>query len=136
MNGLDNFMVLTGRLTKAPKVGQGKVKYAFYTLAINKKNKTIYVPVSAFGTEADYAEANLTKGTLIQIVGEPDTDKDGKMIVIVNSQALKGTVMYKRNTNSDNVDKGYSNVEQVFDKVVDKEFTPVLPGEDDGDVPF
>ena len=55
----DTNQVTTGRLTADPKIGSGKVKYAFYSIAINKQfkdfKKTTFVNIAAFGKEADYA---------------------------------------------------------------------------------
>lgn len=122
-----NNVTLTGRLTHPPRIGQGKTKYAFYSIAINKQfgdyKKTVYVNIAAFGKEADYVEAYLDKGKKVHIIGELSTDKNGKLMVIANSQALKENPLYLK----DNNDANYSYNE------VDDEFKPVV---DDDDIPF
>lgn len=96
-----NFVTLSGRLTADPKVGIGKVKYAFYSIAINKtfnnSKKVTYVNIAAFGNEADYVEAFMKKGKKVMIRGELDVDKNGKLMVVANEQSVKENVLYQRN---------------------------------------
>ncbi|QUH22095.1 single-stranded DNA-binding protein [Alkaliphilus sp. B6464] len=88
-----NKIVLTGRLTHPPRTGMGKIKYAFYSIAVNKQykdhKKTTYVNVAAFGNNADYVEHNLNKGNKVKIVGELSTDSNGELMVVAENQELK-----------------------------------------------
>lgn len=139
-----NQVTLSGRLTADPRIGMGKVKYAFYSIAINKqfknsdKKSTTYVNIAAFGREADYAEAYLRKGKKVHIVGELNVDKKGKLMVIANEQALKDNVLYQRHQNINNsTENVQSDLEEYrpFTEVADDgAFTPVYP--DDADIPF
>jgi single-stranded DNA-binding protein len=137
-----NQITLSGRLTADPKIGIGKVKYAFYSIAINKQfkdyKKTTYVNVAAFSKEADYAEAFLRKGKKVNIVGELDVDKQGKLMVVANEQALRENVLYQRNQDKTNTEEKESESKKQYkpftDIADDDSFTPVYP---DGDeVPF
>jgi len=137
-----NQVTLSGRLTSDPKVGVKKVKYAFYSIAINKQfnnsKKTTYVNIAAFGKEADYVEAFLKKGKKVHVDGELSVDKQGKLMVIANEQALRENIMYQRNSNEPNIEKSQSESQEEYkpftDITDDGSFTPVYP--EDNDIPF
>lgn len=138
-----NQVTLTGRLTADPKIGLGKVKYAFYSIAINKRfkdfKKTTFVNIAAFGKEADYAEAFLSKGKKVHIIGELNIDKQGKLMVVANEQALRENVLYQRNQNKDSSEETQTSSQEdeykpFTDIADDGSFTPIYP--DDSDIPF
>lgn len=138
-----NQITLSGRLTADPKTGTGKVKYAFYSIAINKQfkdyKKTTYVNIAAFGKEADYAEAYLRKGKKVNIVGELDVDKNGKLMVIANEQAIRENVLYQKKQNKvNNTEENKSEPQEEYKPFTgvadDGSFTPILP--DDEEMPF
>lgn len=138
-----NQVTLTGRLTADPKIGSGKVKYAFYSIAINKRfkdfKKTTFVNIAAFGKEADYAETFLSKGKKVHIIGELNVDKQGKLMVVANEQALRENVLYQRNQNKNSSEETQTNSQEeeykpFTDIADDGSFTPIYP--DDDDIPF
>ena len=67
-----NLVILVGRLTGEPKINNGNTKVAKYTLAIDrptKEKQTDFIPCTAFGKNADFAEKYLKQGTKIAIEG-------------------------------------------------------------------
>lgn len=82
-----NSITLTGRLSKDPAVKQiqsqkGPVAMAGFPLVVkrNHTNKVFVVMVSAYGSNAAFAEKYLKKGTKIMVTGElnitPVKDKE------------------------------------------------------------
>lgn len=133
-----NQVTLSGRLTSDPRVGTGKVKYAFYSIAINKTfndtKKTTFVNIAAFGQEADYTEAFLKKGKKVHITGELSVDKQGKLMVIANEQAVKENVLYRNSQTNDTPSEPKEEYKPFTEVSDDGSFTPVYPGDDE--VPF
>ena len=97
-----NSVVLSGRLTKEPKIsGEGDKKVAFYTLAVERKKKAEngeekadFISIKAFGKTADFVQNWLHKGTKMIIRGHIQTgsytNKDGVTVyttdVVVDDQ--------------------------------------------------
>lgn len=140
-----NQVTVSGRLTRDPKIGQGKVKYAFYSIAINNefngKKKTIFVDISAFGKEADFAEAYLKKGKKVHVTGELDFDQNKRLKITAREQSVKENVLYKnerQNANTLRVNIKNNDEEDDYhpftDISSDGSFAPVLPN--DNEVPW
>lgn len=80
-----NIVVVMGRLTKDPKIAYSKNEegtcVARYTLAVDKPGRRVegkkpnFFPCVAFGTQAEYAEKNLKKGSKICVTGRLNTDE-------------------------------------------------------------
>lgn len=139
-----NQVTISGRLTRDPLVGQGKVKYAFYSIAINKQfnnNKTTtFVNVAAFGYEADFAEAHLKKGKKVHITGELSVDKQGKLMVVASEQSVRDNILYRNegqtaSSQSSPFETDTETEYQPFTNVSsDGSFSPVIP--DDKSLPW
>ena len=72
-----NSITLMGRLARDPDVRQvqtqkGTMNVAGFPLVVkrNKTNKAFVVMISAFGTNADFVQKYLVKGTKIMLTGE------------------------------------------------------------------
>ena len=141
-----NQVSISGRLTKDPLVGQGKVKYAFYSIAINRyfnnSKSTTFVNVAAFGQEADYAEAYLKKGKKVHVTGQLRADKQGKLMVVANEQSVRDNVLYrdqKQNVSetasfsphASDIPENEEQYQPFTDVASDGLFTPVLPDENE-----
>ena len=66
-----NTITLTGRLTKDPEPGstRGGTSVCELRIALNDRNGTVYVPVTAYGTLAETSARYLTKGRLVAVTG-------------------------------------------------------------------
>lgn len=96
-----NQVILMGRLTADPKINEGNIKVASYTLAVerrkkaeNGQNEADFITCKAFSKSADFAQNWLHKGTKIIVRGRLQTgkytNKDGQTVyttdVIVDDQ--------------------------------------------------
>lgn len=101
-----NKVILMGRLTRDPEVhysqGETPIKVTNYTLAVknsyskNTEDNTDFIPVVAFGNQAEFAEKYLKKGRMIIISGRMHNDRwqdsehinHSKHEVIVDNQEI------------------------------------------------
>tara|TARA_R100000664_G_C2754836_1_gene142487 strand:- start:1032 stop:1379 length:348 start_codon:yes stop_codon:yes gene_type:complete len=94
-----NVVTLVGNLGKDPKIFDGSVKVAKFSIATNefvkKEKKTEWHNIVAFGKTADIIEAYATKGTKLGILGRLSNgsyEKDGQTVyyteVIANNVQL------------------------------------------------
>lgn len=96
-----NSIILMGRLTADPKINEGSVKVASYTLAVDRRKRpengeqtADFITCKAFGKSADFAQNWLHKGTKLVVRGRIQTgkymNKDGVTVyttdVIVDDQ--------------------------------------------------
>lgn len=96
-----NQVILMGRLTADPKINEGNIKVASYTLAVDRRKKAEngesqadFITCKAFSKSADFAQNWLHKGTKIIVRGRLQTgkytNKDGQTVyttdVIVDDQ--------------------------------------------------
>lgn len=96
-----NNVVLMGRLTADPKINEGSVKVASYTLAVDRTKKAEngekvadFISIKAFDKKADFAQNYLHKGTKLVVRGRIQTgkytNKDGVTVyttdVVVDDQ--------------------------------------------------
>ena len=66
-----NNVSIMGRLTRDPEVrktAQGNT-ITKYTLAVNGRSKTDYIPVTAFGKTGDFSGKYFRKGMMVAVVG-------------------------------------------------------------------
>jgi single-strand DNA-binding protein len=72
-----NTNTFTGRLTKDPelKATAGGTPVCELRIAIDERDGTVYVPVTAYGSLAETAGRYLTKGRLVGIVGRNAYDE-------------------------------------------------------------
>lgn len=149
----NNELKLTGYVVGDPTFVEtaGKTPYAKYGLSVQKMKKgadgkyeSFLVDVTCFGTEAYFAQENLTKGTKISVTGYLDysTKADGnprkypQMIVEREGQSLrpKTSKIFSRNANTslsgdihDETPVDHSEFNNY-----EEDITPV----DDNDMPF
>ena len=99
-----NKVIICGRLTRDPEMryttGENATAIARYTLAVDRRfnrngdNTADFIPCTAFGKSAEFAEKYLRKGTKMIVEGRIQTgsytNKDGQKVyttdVIVESQ--------------------------------------------------
>ncbi|MBR3246858.1 MAG: single-stranded DNA-binding protein, partial [Clostridiales bacterium] len=91
-----NNVILMGRLTKAPEIraAQSGLTIASYTLAVDRRFKregeptADFIPVKAFGKQAEFVEKYLKKGMKIAVTGRIETGsftgKDGNRVYTWN----------------------------------------------------
>lgn len=74
-----NTVILMGRLTADPEYYKATKEHdslATFSLAVQKdKDNAIFVPCTAFGRYADFADQYLNKGTKIALTGRLDISK-------------------------------------------------------------
>lgn len=84
MSNIIDFAQLTlqGRLTDDPETGtaQGGNTWCRFRVAVNKrlgkdKEKTAFIPVTVFGTDAVNCAKFLTRGRAVHVTGDFETDK-------------------------------------------------------------
>ena len=90
-----NKVILLGNITKEPEVKKSKSgkKYARFTIALNEKDKTTFVPCVAFEKTAEIIENYFAQGSFIGVTGSLDIlKKDDKCFtnVIVNEVSFAG----------------------------------------------
>lgn len=90
-----NNVVLLGNITKEPEVKKSKSgkKYARFTIALNGRDKTTFVPCVAFEKTAELIENYFTQGSFIGVTGSLDIQKkDDKYYtnIIVNEISFAG----------------------------------------------
>lgn len=71
-----NHADVMGRLTRDPEVrvtAQGTT-VARYTLAVNGRNRTDYIPISAFGKSGEFAGKYFKKGMMVAVSGRINID--------------------------------------------------------------
>ena len=92
-----NQVILIGRLTRDPEVKstQSGTKIAKYTLAVDgSKDAVNFIPCTAFGRQAEFAEKYFRQGLKIGVVGKIQTgsytNRDGQKVnttdIIVDNQ--------------------------------------------------
>ena len=90
-----NKVILLGNITKEPEVKKSKSgkKYARFTIALNEKDKTTFVPCVAFEKTAELIENYFAQGSFIGVTGSLDIQKkDDKYYtnIIVNEISFAG----------------------------------------------
>ena len=70
-------------------------------------------------------EAFLSKGKKVHIIGELNVDKQGKLVVVANEQALRENVLYQRNQNKNSSEETQTNSQE-------EEYKPFTDIADDG----
>ena len=71
-----NNVCLMGRLTRDPETrqtAQGNT-LAKYTLAVNGRSKTDYIPITAFGKSGEFASKYFRKGMMVAVTGRISVD--------------------------------------------------------------
>ena len=90
-----NNVVLLGNITKEPEVKKSKSgkKYVLFTIALNGKDKTTFVPCVAFEKTAELIKNYFVQGSFIGVTGSLDIQKkDDKYYtnIIVNAVSFAG----------------------------------------------
>lgn len=90
-----NKVILLGNLTKEAEVkkSKGGKAYARFTVALNNKDKSMYVNCIAFDKTADVVANYFSKGSHIGVTGSLDIqEKDGKYYtnIIVSEISFAG----------------------------------------------
>lgn len=90
-----NRVILLGNIAKEPEVKKSKSgkKYARFTIALNGRDNTIFVPCVAFEKIAELIENYFVQGSFIGVTGSLDIQKkDDKYYtnIIVNEVSFAG----------------------------------------------
>lgn len=135
-----NNVVLMGRLTADPKINEGSVKVASYTLAVDRTKKaengekvSDFISIKAFDKKADFAQNYLHKGTKLIVRGRIETGSYTKQ---------DGTKVYTTEVIADEQEFAESkaaseaNAVETGNKPAQDEFVPIPDDVDDSGLPF
>lgn len=125
-----NIVMLIGRLTADPKVSNSSTAVAKYNLAVERigskegQQNADFIPCTAFGKNAEFAQKYLSKGMKIAVQGRIQTGsfkkEDGTRVYTTEVIVDRHEFCEKRSSSYD----GYSESSEDYAEVADDEELP------------